>query len=176
MKGLGVLICVLLAASCEGQGRTGGAHGGKGRGFIGGNPGGVHGGFPGGVPGGFPGGVPGGFPGGVPGGFPGGFPGGVPGGVPGSFPGQPAICRNWCLTPEKQAYCCETVFEPEGPVGTKPNNCPLVRPTCPETRFQVQPPINCSNDFKCAGFDKCCYDRCLKQHVCKPPSFYQQFG
>ncbi|XP_037772699.1 whey acidic protein-like, partial [Penaeus monodon] len=82
----------------------------------------------------------------------------------------PSECRYWCKTPEGQAYCCETVHEPETPVGTKPLNCPQVRPTCP--RFHG-PPNTCSNDYKCAGLDKCCFDRCLGEHVCKPPSFFQ---
>nr|XP_027208056.1 uncharacterized protein LOC113801826 [Penaeus vannamei] len=81
----------------------------------------------------------------------------------------PSECRYWCKTPEDQAYCCETVDEPETPVGTKPLNCPQVRPTCP--RFHG-PPITCSNDYKCGDLDKCCFDRCLGEHVCKPPSFF----
>ncbi|XP_069973486.1 uncharacterized protein [Penaeus vannamei] len=95
----------------------------------------------------------------------------------GGFPGAtapPATCRRWCLTPEHQSYCCETVFEPEAPVGTKPLDCPQVRPTCPPTRFGGAP-VTCSSDFKCGGLDKCCFDRCLGEHVCKPPSFYSQF-
>ncbi|XP_063611454.1 uncharacterized protein LOC134785101 [Penaeus indicus] len=159
MKGIGVILCCVLAVVS--------AHGGR------------PGGFPGGVPGGFPGGVPGGFPGGAPGGFPGGVPGGFPGGVPGGFPSAtapPATCRRWCRTPEQQAYCCETAFEPEAPVGTKPLNCPRVRDTCPPVRFGGQPPVTCSSDYKCGGLDKCCFDRCLGEHVCKPPSFYNQFG
>ncbi|XP_063602395.1 uncharacterized protein LOC134778534 isoform X1 [Penaeus indicus] len=113
--------------------------------------------------------LPGGF-GGVHGG--GLFGGGIHGGsgiIGGGISNGPSECRYWCKTPEGQAYCCETVHEPETPVGTKPLDCPQVRPTCP--RFHG-PPTTCSNDYKCAGLDKCCFDRCLGEHVCKPPSFF----
>ncbi|XP_068218500.1 antileukoproteinase-like [Palaemon carinicauda] len=82
----------------------------------------------------------------------------------------PATCRRWCLTPERQTYCCEGANEPEGPVGVKPGFCPDVRPQCPPVRFGGPEP--CSNDYRCFGSDKCCYDRCLEQHVCKPLSIY----
>ncbi|XP_063611456.1 uncharacterized protein LOC134785105 [Penaeus indicus] len=151
MKGvkLVLLCCLLVAVSGQRGGRRR-----QGRFFQGG---GFHGGFPGG--GVFPGG---GFPGG-------GFPGG-------SFPGSsfPAQCRYWCRTPEGQAYCCEGAQQPQRPVGTKFGRCPPVRPTCPQTRFG--PPQTCSNDYNCAGRDKCCFDRCLGEHVCKPPSSFGFFG
>ncbi|XP_063602531.1 keratin, type I cytoskeletal 9-like [Penaeus indicus] len=162
MKGVSVAIlcCVLAAASAnDNRGSNRFFNGGFGSGFGGG----FGGGFPG--TGGFQGG---GFPG--VGGFPG---GGFPGGIGGGFPGSQGSsqCRYWCRNPENQVYCCETDLEPEGPVGTKPLDCPVVRPTCP---FNVRGlrPITCSNDYKCGGVDKCCYDRCLQEHVCKPPSFF----
>ncbi|XP_063611457.1 uncharacterized protein LOC134785106 [Penaeus indicus] len=106
------------------------------------------------------------------GGFHGGFPGGFPSGT-----APPATCRRWCETPENAFYCCEHAREPERPVGTKPLNCPRVRDTCPPIRtLQEQGPVPCSSDFRCGGFDKCCFDRCLGQHVCKPPSFYNFSG
>nr|BBD52151.1 crustin 7 [Penaeus japonicus] len=155
-----ILCCLLVAVSADADAdanrRRGGGRRGSGR-FFGG------GGFPG-VGGHFPGG---GFPGGH-------FPGG---GFPGSqFPGGGSSqCRRWCRTPEGQAYCCESAHQPESPVGTKFGRCPVVRPTCPHhTRFG--PPRTCSSDFGCAGRDKCCYDRCLQEHVCKPPSHFGHFG
>ncbi|XP_066973251.1 uncharacterized protein [Macrobrachium rosenbergii] len=96
-------------------------------------------------------------------------PGGIFPGGPGSVP--PATCRYWCRTPQGQAYCCEGIDEPEGPVGVKIGSCPRVRPQCPPVRT-FGPPSPCSNDFKCFGSDKCCYDICLEQHVCKPLSFF----
>ncbi|XP_066973308.1 uncharacterized protein [Macrobrachium rosenbergii] len=94
--------------------------------------------------------------------------------VPGSA-GQgvapPATCKHWCRAPRGQAYCCEGVQEPEGPVGIKPGNCPRVRNVCPPVRT-FSPPNPCSNDYRCFGSNKCCYDVCLKEHVCKPPSYF----
>ncbi|XP_037772701.1 uncharacterized protein LOC119568319 [Penaeus monodon] len=76
-------------------------------------------------------------------------------------PMGPKPMQYWCKTPEGQAYCCETVHNQRQPVGTKPLDCPQVRPTCP--RFMA--PNTCSNDYKCAGLDKCCFDRCLREHT-----------
>nr|QOL09958.1 type IIa crustin cruIIa-4 [Penaeus vannamei] len=163
MKGVkvAILCCLLVAVWADADAdaqrrRSQGGRRGNARFFGGGFHGG--GGFLGG---GFPGG---GFPGG-------GFPGGGFPGVGGGFPSQ---CRYWCRTPEGQAYCCEGAQQPERPVGTKFGLCPPVRPTCPNTRFG--PPQTCSNDYNCAGSDKCCFDRCLGEHVCKPPSIFGQFG
>nr|XP_027229424.1 epsin-like [Penaeus vannamei]QOL09974.1 type VI crustin cruVI [Penaeus vannamei] len=50
----------------------------------------------------------------------------------------------------------------------KPGRCPAVRPQCPNTRFGR--PQVCFNDFACAGSDKCCFDTCLGERVCKPIS------
>nr|AGU01545.1 antimicrobial peptide type 2 precursor IIc [Pandalus japonicus] len=83
-----------------------------------------------------------------------------------------ATCRYWCRTPEGQAYCCEGSQEPAGPVGVKPGVCPPVRPTCPPVR-SFGPPKTCSNDYSCGGINKCCYDRCLEEHVCKAPIDYE---
>nr|QOL09955.1 type IIa crustin cruIIa-1 [Penaeus vannamei] len=172
MKGVSVIVlcCVLAASSADerrGSNRffTGGFNNGFGGGGFGG------GGFGGS---GFGGGFGSSGFGGV-GGFQGGGIGGFPGGV-GGFPGAgisqgSSGCRYWCRNPENQVYCCETDLEPEGPVGTKPLDCPLVRPTCPVSVRGLRP-ITCSNDYKCGGVDKCCFDRCLQEHVCKPPSFF----
>lgn len=93
------------------------------------------------------------------------------GGLFGGFPSPvapPSTCRHWCRTPQNQAYCCEDAREVPSPVGVKPGRCPPVRPVCPPTR-SFQPPATCSNDGRCGGFDKCCFDTCLQEHVCKPP-------
>ncbi|XP_076040699.1 uncharacterized protein LOC143024997 [Oratosquilla oratoria] len=86
---------------------------------------------------------------------------------PHSRPG--ATCRYWCKTPEGQAYCCEGSNRPTGPVTVKPGFCPPVRPVCPPVRTFPGPPVTCSNDGSCDGADKCCFDRCLEEHVCKAP-------
>ncbi|XP_027208050.2 uncharacterized protein [Penaeus vannamei] len=158
-----VIVCCLLVAVSAGVDRRGGGRGSNR--FLPGGFGGVHGGglLGGGIHGG---GIHGGgiHGGGIHGGFHGGS-----GIIGAGISNGPSECRYWCKTPEGQAYCCETVHEPETPVGTKPLDCPQVRPTCP--RFHG-PPTTCSNDYKCAGLDKCCFDRCLGEHVCKPPSFF----
>ena len=90
----------------------------------------------------------------------------------GGFPSPvapPSTCRHWCRTPQGQAYCCEDNREVPSFVGVvKPGRCPPVRPVCPPTR-SFQPPASCSNDGRCGGIDKCCFDTCLQQHVCKAP-------
>merc|ERR1712183_1195065 len=86
-------------------------------------------------------------------------------------------CRYWCRNPQGQAYCCENNAQrPSAVVGTKRGTCPPVRPSCPPTR-NFLPPQTCSNDGSCAGIDKCCYDTCLAEHVCKrPQSLFGGFG
>ncbi|XP_076048425.1 uncharacterized protein LOC143029597 [Oratosquilla oratoria] len=86
---------------------------------------------------------------------------------PHSRPG--ATCRYWCKTPEGAAYCCEGSNRPTGPLTVKPGFCPPVRPVCPPVRSFPGPPVTCSNDGSCGGADKCCFDRCLGEHVCKAP-------
>nr|QIE09215.1 re-crustin [Rimicaris exoculata] len=160
----------------------GGVFPGQGGGFPGQGGGfpGQGGGFPG-QGGGFPG-QGGGFPG-QGGGFPGqggGFPG-QGGGFPGQgggFPGGSSSCKYWCRTPENQAYCCENGNQAQRPTPRptiRPGICPPVRPQCPPTRFGG-PPQTCSSDSSCTNnyTDKCCFDRCLEEHVCKPPQ--QNFG
>nr|ACU25383.1 crustin 2 [Panulirus japonicus] len=104
----------------------------------------------------------------VVGGLLGGLQGGFHGG--GNIHGQSSSCRYWCRTPRGQYYCCESGSRPPGPVGTKPGRCPIVRFDCPPTRFHGGPQT-CSNDYSCAGSDKCCYDTCLGEHVCKPSEY-----
>ncbi|XP_037772357.1 elastin-like isoform X2 [Penaeus monodon] len=103
-----------------------------------------------GVPGG---GVPGvGVPG-VGGGFLPGVPGhgGVVPGGGGLLPGGQFEC-NYCRT--RYGYVC-----------CKPGRCPQIRDTCPGLRKGV--PI-CRQDTDCFGSDKCCFDTCLNDTVCKP--------
>ncbi|XP_064100691.1 uncharacterized protein LOC135211304 [Macrobrachium nipponense] len=106
-------------------------------------------------------------------GFGGGFGGGVNPGIGGGF-GVSNTCRRCCRTPEGQAYCCETNNDPDTIPFVKPGVCPPVRPQCPSVR-SFAPPQTCSNDSKCGGV-KCCYDRNLEEHVCKPPVGSSGFG
>ncbi|XP_068231861.1 pupal cuticle protein Edg-91-like [Palaemon carinicauda] len=166
-----------------GGGINPGFGGGINQGFGGGiNPGfggGINPGFGGGINPGFGGGINPGFGGGINPGFGGGinpgFGGGINPGFGGGFGGVSQTCRRWCRTPEGQAYCCESNNEPETLPFVKPGQCPPVRPQCPPVR-SFAPPQTCSNDSKCGGVDKCCFDRCLEEHVCKPPVGSGGFG
>ncbi|XP_068230644.1 ATP-dependent RNA helicase glh-2-like [Palaemon carinicauda] len=173
MKGLQVLFVCCLTASAFAQGNRGNQ--GNTR-LIGGLLSGLTGGFGGnpGFGGGGFGGNPG-FGGGGFGGNPGFGGGGFGGGGLGGFGGASQTCRRWCRTPEGQAYCCESNNEPDTIPFVKPGQCPPVRPQCPPVR-SFAPPQTCSNDSKCGGVDKCCYDRCLEEHVCKPPIGTGGFG
>merc|ERR1712098_547648 len=91
--------------------------------------------------------------------------------------GGTATCRYWCKTPEGKNYCCENNAEaPKNPITTqvsKPGFCPVPRAECPLRGAFGGPPQSCSNDGGCFGNDRCCFDRCLGQHVCKQPLAYQ---
>ncbi|XP_076058503.1 uncharacterized protein LOC143035518 [Oratosquilla oratoria] len=89
----------------------------------------------------------------------------------GPAPGS-SRCRYWCKTPENQYYCCEDNNQPIRPVQEKFGTCPPVRLECPQTRIATGPPLTCSNDGSCPVSDKCCFDVCLKEHVCKLPLEY----
>merc|ERR1712243_350383 len=108
-------------------------------------------------------------------GFGGGFGlGSVGAGLGGGYGGSSSgSCRYWCRTPQGQAYCCEGGNEVASLPTVKPGQCPPVRPQCPPTRFGFRPPQQCSNDSRCPGREKCCFDTCLQHHTCKAPtSFY----
>ncbi|XP_064100947.1 ATP-dependent RNA helicase glh-1-like [Macrobrachium nipponense] len=175
MKGLQVLLISCLAASAFAQDDTAKKENEGNTRFLGGGGfGGVDPGFGGGFNPAFGGGFNPGF-GGVNPGFGGSFGGGINPGFGGGFGGVSQTCRRWCRTPEGQAYCCETNNEPDTIPFVKPGVCPPVRPQCPPVR-SFAPPQTCSNDSKCGGVDKCCFDRCLEEHVCKPPVGSGGFG
>merc|ERR1712198_720707 len=94
--------------------------------------------------------------------------GGV-GGLGGVYGGSSGSCRYWCRTPQGQAYCCEGGNEVASLPTVKPGQCPPVRPQCPPTRAGFRPPQQCSNDSRCPGQEKCCFDTCLQHHTCKAP-------
>ncbi|CAL4114881.1 unnamed protein product [Meganyctiphanes norvegica] len=90
-------------------------------------------------------------------------------GVGGSYGSSSGSCRYWCRTPQGQAYCCEDGNEVASLPTVKPGQCPPVRPQCPPTRAGFRPPQQCSNDSRCPGTEKCCFDTCLQHHTCKAP-------
>jgi len=99
----------------------------------------------------------------------GGFGVGGVGGLGGGAHGSHGSCRYWCRTPQGQSYCCEHDDEVAVLPTVKPGQCPPVRPQCPPTRLGFRPPQQCSNDSRCPGVEKCCFDTCLQHHTCKAP-------
>merc|ERR1739842_237405 len=96
--------------------------------------------------------------------------GGVGGGLGGAS--SSGSCRYWCRTPQGQSYCCESGQDVPSLPTVKPGQCPPVRPQCPPTRAGFRPPAQCSNDSRCPGAEKCCFDTCLQHHTCKLPTSY----
>ena len=90
-------------------------------------------------------------------------------GVGGGLGSSSGSCRYWCRTPQGQAYCCEGGNEVASLPTVKPGQCPPVRPQCPPTRLGFRPPQQCSNDSRCPGVEKCCFDTCLQHHTNKTP-------
>ncbi|CAL4251075.1 unnamed protein product [Meganyctiphanes norvegica] len=131
----------------------GGLVGGVNTGFGGVNPsfGGVNPGF---------GGVNPGF-GGVNPGF-GGLNPSVGGGVD---PPSGRVCQFWCNR-GGQYVCCENSQQ------AHPGRCPVPRPQCPPVRSGFQGPQSCNLDIDCPFQNKCCYDTCLNDRVCKPALYY----
>lgn len=78
---------------------------------------------------------------------------------------KPAPCAYWCGTPNGRSYCCGR----GGPPKLKPGFCPTVRPNCPNTIPRQKSPKRCTHDNVCPTNLKCCYDRCFRGHLCKPP-------
>nr|AGU01544.1 antimicrobial peptide type 2 precursor IIb [Pandalus japonicus] len=94
--------------------------------------------------------------------------GAIGNGLGGSSSGS---CRYWCRTPEGPNYCCEGSRDHITFPTVKAGVCPPVRPQCPPIRNFGAPTI-CSNDSKCPGLEKCCFDTCLQHHTCKLPISY----
>ncbi|CAL4178572.1 unnamed protein product [Meganyctiphanes norvegica] len=146
---------------------VGGYNAGVNTGFGGVNTvgGGVNPGF-GGVNPGF-GGVNQGF-GGVNPGFGGvnpGFGGVNPGVGGGVVPASGSVCQFWCNRGGKYV-CCENSQQ------AHPGRCPVPRPQCPPVRSGFQGPQSCNLDIDCPFQNKCCYDTCLNDRVCKPAQYY----
>ncbi|KAG7154023.1 hypothetical protein Hamer_G020087 [Homarus americanus] len=91
--------------------------------------------------------------------------------VPPPGPAPASNCQYWCRTPENRFYCCQ-----------HSGYCPATRAVCPITRKPLQDhlprvdyngvtfpdlPKFCATDGSCEGYEKCCFDRCFRRHVCK---------
>ncbi|KAK3880309.1 hypothetical protein Pcinc_015196 [Petrolisthes cinctipes] len=91
------------------------------------------------------------------------------GSVGAGHPGPP--CRHTCFREnpgqpdDGETYCCDRGNLPDIPSETHPGRCPHAIP-CPAsgTRFQ---PKACAQDGHCRYHEKCCYNSCVKYHVCK---------
>lgn len=67
-------------------------------------------------------------------------------------------CEFFCENAFGDTVCCD-----------KPGFCPAVRLECPRVTV---PPQVCVNDIDCPFDNKCCFDICLCQRVCKPPQLF----
>merc|ERR1712179_189299 len=82
-------------------------------------------------------------------------------------------CARWCKDDQGRLYCCSS-----GPVGTSevhPGTCPPIRKQCTDA-LRFQRPQVCSDDGECAYSSKCCFDKCLDHHTCKPAQLYRVPG
>ncbi|KAK8724754.1 hypothetical protein OTU49_010904 [Cherax quadricarinatus] len=88
------------------------------------------------------------------------------GGGGGRMIGDDQGCRYYCRRPGNDLYCCEDESDPFTRPALKLGICPAVGRQC--SRDPVV--IGCSNDSRCPGQDKCCYDVCYQRHICTRPS------
>nr|CAH25401.1 carcinin-like protein [Carcinus maenas] len=86
----------------------------------------------------------------------------------GLFP--PKDCKYWCKDNLGINYCCGQPGVTYPPFTKKHlGRCPPVRDTCTGVRTQL--PTYCPHDGACQFRSKCCYDTCLKHHVCKTAEY-----
>ncbi|XP_050738559.1 uncharacterized protein LOC127009495 [Eriocheir sinensis] len=82
-------------------------------------------------------------------------------------------CKYWCKDNKNQNYCCGLPHEVFPPFTSEhPGRCPPVRSSC--TGVRIAGPKYCPHDGVCAFTSKCCFDVCLKRHVCKTAE--QKYG
>ncbi|XP_069159212.1 uncharacterized protein [Procambarus clarkii] len=95
-------------------------------------------------------------------------------------PAPPSRCQYWCRTPEDTFYCCtdDHLSDPTEHAGYCPATrvvCPVVAKLLPDTlprrdyngvAFPDLPKF-CATDGGCEDYEKCCFDRCFRKHVCK---------
>merc|ERR1719320_1867407 len=83
----------------------------------------------------------------------------------GVIPSSGSVCQFWC-TRGGRYVCCENSQQ------AHPGRCPVPRPQCPPVRSGFQGPQSCNLDIDCPYQNKCCYDTCLRERVCKPALYY----
>merc|ERR1712179_108141 len=83
----------------------------------------------------------------------------------GVVPASGSVCQFWCNRGGRYV-CCENSQQ------AHPGRCPVPRPQCPPVRAGFQGPQSCNLDIDCPFQNKCCYDTCLNDRVCKPALYY----
>nr|ACJ06763.1 crustin Ha1 [Hyas araneus] len=84
---------------------------------------------------------------------------------------QPQDCKYWCKDNNAKLYCCGKAGTTY-PSFTREHTglCPAARSTCTDVRSAR--PTFCPHDGACTFSSKCCYDACVKHHVCKTAEYY----
>merc|ERR1711973_593784 len=86
--------------------------------------------------------------------------------------GRSSSCTYWCQNFGGDGYYCCDDQNNNNNRNEKRGSCPRVRDFCTVASPGSGPPEPCyGNDYNCPGSDKCCYDRCLNQEVCKPAQY-----
>merc|ERR1712121_344147 len=83
----------------------------------------------------------------------------------GVVPASGSVCQFWCNRGGRYV-CCENSQQ------AHPGRCPIPRPQCPPVRAGFQGPQPCNLDIDCPFQNKCCYDTCLNDRVCKPALYF----
>ncbi|XP_071530486.1 uncharacterized protein [Panulirus ornatus] len=92
----------------------------------------------------------------------------------------PSNCQYWCRTPDDHFYCCRDDYLVD-PI-EHPGYCPATRAICAPTHKPLPDalprvdengvtfpdfPKFCATDGGCQVYEKCCFDRCFRRHMCK---------
>ncbi|CAL4114889.1 unnamed protein product, partial [Meganyctiphanes norvegica] len=83
----------------------------------------------------------------------------------GIIPPSGSVCQFFCNRGGKYV-CCENSQQ------AHPGQCPIPRQQCPPTRSGFRGPQPCNLDIDCSYQNKCCYDTCLRERVCKPALYH----
>merc|ERR1712121_549010 len=83
----------------------------------------------------------------------------------GVVPASGSVCQFWCNRGGRYV-CCENSQQ------VHPGRCPVPRHQCPPVRAGFQGPRPCNLDIDCPFQNKCCYDTCLNDRVCKPALYF----
>ncbi|CAL4093116.1 unnamed protein product [Meganyctiphanes norvegica] len=76
-------------------------------------------------------------------------------------------CVRWCKDDQSRSYCCHDGNRPILDSEVHPGTCPPIRKECTDA-LRINSPQICSDDAECGFYSKCCFDKCLDHHTCKP--------